>query len=139
MIFMVGGACNPLFMKLLQKLPVAVSGIEADYVRRWEHATRGLLGSSGEGEDISHGVNYDGNNPYPVVVNGTHSVQVLTTYTGGENNHFAIWNAYLHAIKTAEHYIYIEDQYLDFAGQQHVLLIIYQKKKQILSTNLARQ
>lgn len=50
---------------------------------------------------------------------GTHSAQVLRTYgitlSGGYSwsniGEFTIWSAYLHAIRTATKYIYIEDQY----------------------------
>lgn len=59
---------------------------------------------------------------------GLHSVQVLRTYgipTRRDRNYFSwakkggeftIWAAYLHAIKQATHYIYIEDQYFFASG-----------------------
>lgn len=59
-------------------------------------------------------------NPLPKV--GTHSVQLLRiyaieskpgeSYSWADHGEFTIWASYLNAIKRAEKYIYIEDQYL---------------------------
>ena len=56
-------------------------------------------------------------NPIPPA--GPHSVQVLRTYgqdkkrsyTWADQGEFTVWAAYLNAIKRAQQYIYIEDQY----------------------------
>lgn len=57
----------------------------------------------------------------PAAVMGTHSVQVLRTYpmmkngrgySWSEVGEFTVWASYLNAIKQAQTYIYIEDQYL---------------------------
>jgi phosphatidylserine/phosphatidylglycerophosphate/cardiolipin synthase-like enzyme len=96
----------------------AVADIERSFRDRWNDSSR-LLGTRPQmlpdsiiGTPVS--------NP---VTSGSHSIQLLHTYgiarplkgyqhySWGPNGEFTIWASYLNAIKKAQTYIYIEDQY----------------------------
>ncbi len=94
----------------------AVADIELTYRERWNDPTRtfGLRPTLPPQPLISSPLAAPG-------VVGTHSVQVLRTYgittisdgySWSPRGEFTAWASYLNAITEAEHYIYIEDQYL---------------------------
>jgi phosphatidylserine/phosphatidylglycerophosphate/cardiolipin synthase-like enzyme len=101
----------------------AVADVEKTFIERWNDSSRSLGLYTASVLGITPYV------PLPLIntpvsspaAAGTHSVQVLRTYGrtafpghyswAGEGE-FTIWASYLNAIKKAQKYIYIEDQYL---------------------------
>jgi len=84
----------------------AVADIETTFIERWNDP----------GYNIFPNITSPVSSP---AATGTHSVQVLRTfgvatdlaYTWSPRGEFSVWASYLNAIKKAEIYIYIEDQY----------------------------
>jgi phosphatidylserine/phosphatidylglycerophosphate/cardiolipin synthase-like enzyme len=110
----------------VEVLGPAIGDIERSFVARWNDPTR-LLNLLPPIPPLTPRPVF-GIPPPPLIttpissppVAGPHSVQVLETYgrtsvmfgySWSPIGEFTIWASYLNAIKHAEHYIYIEDQY----------------------------
>ena len=95
----------------------AIHDIALTFAERWNDKST----SNRTVPEISSTIDTDFMNT-PIPPQGTHSVQLLRnygiqskpgeSYSWSDVSEFTIWASYLNAIKNAEKYIYIEDQYL---------------------------
>ncbi len=95
----------------------AIQDIALTFAERWNDETTRDRTSPPISSTIDTGFV---NTPIPPV--GTHSVQLLRnygieskpgeSYSWADQGEFTVWASYLNAIKNAQRYIYIEDQYL---------------------------
>jgi phosphatidylserine/phosphatidylglycerophosphate/cardiolipin synthase-like enzyme len=107
---------GPIHNASLKVQGPAVHDIALTFAERWNDDTRDRTAPP-----ISSAIDTSFLNT-PIPTQGTHSVQLLRnygieskageSYSWADHGEFTVWASYLNAIKRAERYVYIEDQYL---------------------------